>query len=50
MKRTKPKIKHGGYKPARLTPLTPEARRRKAQWLAAHRLYLFRLLMNEAER
>jgi len=49
VKRRKPD-KRSGYKPTPLKPLTPEARRRKAQWLAAHRLYLFRLLMNEAER
>jgi len=41
--------KRSGYKPAPLKPLTPMAQRRKAQWLAAHRLYLSRLLMSEAK-
>ena len=49
MKRKQPD-KRSGYKPAPLKPLTPEAQRGRAQWLAAHRLYLSRLLMSEAER
>ena len=31
-------------------PLTPEARQRRTAWLTAHCLYLWKLLMREAER
>jgi hypothetical protein len=40
VKRKKPESKRGGCKPSPLKPLTPEAKCRKAQWLAVHRLYL----------
>ena len=50
MKRKQPDIRRGGYQPAPLKPLTPETQRRKARRLAAHQLYLWQLLMSEAER
>jgi hypothetical protein len=38
------------WKQAAPRPLTPEARQRRTAWLTAHRLYLWQLLMREAEQ
>ena len=44
------KRSHPGWKQSAARPLTAEARKRRTEWLSAHRLYLWQLLMREAER
>jgi hypothetical protein len=44
------KRSHPAWKQPAARPLTPEARKRRTEWLSAHRLYLLQLLMREAER
>jgi hypothetical protein len=40
----------GGWKESPRPPLTPEGKRRRREWLFAHRLYLHRLMLRETER
>ena len=53
MKRKPPTHKRrygGGWKESPLRLLTPEGKRRRREWLFAHRLYLHQLMLSEAER
>jgi hypothetical protein len=50
MKRKRPNIKPGGYKPPPSKPLTPEGKKRRAEWLRTWNLYMSQLLFAEAER
>jgi hypothetical protein len=44
------RYRSGGWKESPLRPLTPEGKRRRAQWLRAWSLYMNQLLFAEAER
>jgi hypothetical protein len=50
VKRKKPNLQRGGWKPSPSKPLTPEGKKRRAEWLHAWKLYMGQLLFAEAER
>jgi hypothetical protein len=50
VKRKRPHIKPGGYKPPPSKPLTPEGKRRRVEYLRDWNRYITELLFAETER